>query len=193
MSDGHREADGVPPQGALTALRAVCPRETIFCCDVGAHKSMSCALWQSHAPRTFLTTNGLSPMGYGLPAAMRAKLACPERPVVAVVGDGGLLMYGGEMATWARLNLPLTLVVMVDGHLTQVRRRQERRGYSLKSSTFQRVDFFALARSFGIDSITARNSAEYRAAVEKGVKASRPLLVEAILDGQEYRRSPEAP
>jgi acetolactate synthase-1/2/3 large subunit len=192
VSDEHTDTDGVPPQGALTALRAVCPRETIFCCDAGAHKSMSCALWQSYAPRTFITSNGLSPTGYGLPAAMGAKLACPERPVVAVVGDGGLLMYAGEMATWARLNLPLTLVVMVDCHLTQVRRRQERRGYSLASSTFQQVNFSALARSFGIDAITARNSAEYRAAVEKGVKANRPVLVEAILDAQEYRRGPEA-
>jgi acetolactate synthase-1/2/3 large subunit len=193
VSGDHCEDDGVPPQTALAELRAVCPRETIFCCDVGAHKSMSCALWRSYGPRTFVTSNGLSPMGYGLPAAMGAKLACPDRPVVAVVGDGGLLMYTGEMATWARLGLPLTLVVMVDGHLTQVRRRQERRGHSLKSSTFQQVDFSALARSLGIDAITARNSAEYRAAVEKGVKAERPVVVEAILDAQEYRRSPEAP
>jgi acetolactate synthase-1/2/3 large subunit len=193
VSGEHREADGVPPQRALAELRAICPRETIFCCDVGAHKSMSCALWPAYAPRTFVTSNGLSPMGYGLPAAMGAKLACPERPVVAVVGDGGLLMYAGEMATWARLKLPLTLVVMVDGHLTQVRRRQERRGYSLKSSTFQRVDFAALAKSLGIDALTATTSAEYRAAVEKAVAANRPVLVEAVLDGMEYRRSPEAP
>ena len=193
VSAEHNEADGIPPQGLLSDLREVCTRETIFTCDVGAHKSLSCAAWKSYAPHTFITSNGLSPMGYGLPAAMGAKLACPERPVVSVVGDGGLLMYAGEMATWARLNLPLTLVVMVDGHLTQVRRRQERRGFSLKSSTFQRVDFCAVAKGFGIDAVRASNSAEFRATVDKAMKSNRPVLVEAILDSAEYRRIPGAP
>jgi acetolactate synthase-1/2/3 large subunit len=102
-------------------------------------------------------------------------------------------MCAGELATWARLQLPLTLVVMVDTNLTQVQRRQERKGYSLKSTTFQKVDFCAVARSFGLDALRATDTAEYRQAVEKAVAANRPILVEATLDAQEYRRIPGAP
>jgi acetolactate synthase-1/2/3 large subunit len=189
----HSEAAGIPPQTILTELRGVAPRDTIFSCDVGAHKSLSCQAWKSYGPKTFHTTNGLSPMGYGLASALAAKLERPDQPVVAVTGDGGLLMCAGELATWARLNLPLTLVVMVDTHLTQVQRRQERKGYSLKSTSFQKVDFCALARSFGLDALRAKNSAEYKQAVEKAVAANRPVLVEAHLDAQEYRRIPGAP
>ena len=193
VSAEHAESAGIPPQSVLTELRAVAPRDTIFSCDVGAHKSLSCQAWRSYGPQTYFVSNGLSPMGFGLPSAMAAKLERPDRPVVAVTGDGGLLMCAGELATWARLNLPLTLVVMVDANLTQVQRRQERKGYSLKSTTFQQVDFCAVARSFGLDAIRADGTAEYKQAVEKAVAANRPVLVEAHLDAQEYRRIPGAP
>ena len=132
-------------------------------------------------------------MGFGLASAMGAKLACPDRPVVSVVGDGGLLMYAGELATWARLNLPLVLVVMVDASLTQVQRRQERRGYSLTSTTFQRVDFCGLARVHGIDSMRANTTPELKEMLGKAVAANRPVLVEAVLDIEEYRRIPGTP
>src|SRR5258706_13461062 len=120
-------------------------------------------------------------MGVGLAFGMAAKLEQPDKPVVSVVGDGGFLMYAGELATWDRLNLPLVLVVMVDGNLTQVQRRQERKGYSLKSTTFQQVDFCALAKSFGIDSIRATNSVEYQQAVPRALAANRPMVIEAKL------------
>jgi acetolactate synthase-1/2/3 large subunit len=193
VTAGHDPSIGIPPQTVLNELRAIAPRDTIFSCDVGAHKALSCAAWKSYGPKSFYVSNGLSPMGVGLAFAMAAKLEQPEKPVVSVVGDGGFLMYAGELATWARLNLPLVLVVMVDANLTQVQRRQERKGYSLKSTTFQEVDFCGLARTFGIDSLRASTSAEYKEAVSKGLASNRPFLVEAKLDPGEYRRIPGAP
>ena len=193
VTAGHDPSIGIPPQTVLSELRAVAPRDTIFSCDVGAHKSLSCAAWKGYGPKTFYVSNGLSPMGVGLAFAMAAKLEQPDKPVVSVVGDGGFLMYAGELATWARLNLPLVLVVMVDGNLTQVQRRQERKGYSLNSTTFQQVDFRGLARTFGIDAIRATNDAEYKQAVGKALAANRPVLIEAKLDPGEYRRIPGAP
>lgn len=190
VSDAHKDADGIAPQDVFTALRDVTPRDTIFTTDVGAHKIVAGVAWKSFAPLTFFISNGFGSMGYGLASAMGAKLARPDSTVVSVIGDGGFLMYAGDLATWARLNLPLVLVVMVDNDLTQVQRRQEQKGYSLSSTTFQEVDYGAVAGSFGIDSIRAENAAEYRAAVEKAVKANRPIVVEAALDSQEYRRIP---
>lgn len=189
----HDEAAGVPPQSVLTELRAVAPRQTVFACDVGAHKSLSSQAWQAFGPRSYLTSNGLSPMGFGLGAAMGAKLACPAQPVVCVVGDGGFLMYAGELATLARLNLPLVLVVMVDNSLTQIQRRQERKGLDTASTSFQRVDFCTIARGFGIEAVRADTTEAYRAAVARGLAAERPFLVEVTLDAGEYRRLPSAP
>lgn len=193
VSTEHQESDGIPPQSVLTLLRAAAPRDAIFSCDVGAHKSLSAQAWRAYGPKSFAVTNGLSPMGYGLASAMGAKIACPDRTVVSVTGDGGLLMYGGELATWARLNLPLVLVVMIDSSLTQVKRRQERRGYSVVSTSFQRVDFCGLARVHGIDSLRADTTEQLQRALETAIKANRPFLVEAVLDQEEYRRIPGTP
>jgi acetolactate synthase-1/2/3 large subunit len=193
VSTEHSDADGIPPQSVFTVMREALPRDAIFTCDVGAHKSLAAQAWKSYAPRTFSMSNGLSAMGYGLASAMGAKLACPTQPVISVIGDGGFLMYAGELATWARLNLPLTLVVMADYSLTQVKRRQERRGYSVASTSFQRVDYCAVARAYGIDAVRAETTAELQRAAEKARAANRPFLIEAALDVEEYRRIPGTP
>ncbi|MCC7106779.1 MAG: hypothetical protein IT307_16725, partial [Chloroflexi bacterium] len=158
-----------------------------------AHKSLSCQAWQAYSPGSFLVSNGLSPMGFGLGAAMGASLTCADRPVVCVSGDGGFLMYAGELATLARLALPIVLVVMVDSSLTQVKRRQERKGYGTGSTSFQRVDFCTIARGFGVEAVRADTTPAYRAAVERALQARRPCLIEATLDAAEWRRLPSVP
>jgi acetolactate synthase-1/2/3 large subunit len=139
---------------------------------------------------TFLMSNGFGSMGYGLPTAMGAKMARPDSPVVTVVGDGGLMMYAGDLATWARLGLALTLVVMVDNDLTQVKRRQEKQGYSTTSTTFQSIDYCALAACFGIDGVRVETAAEYADAVKRAASTDGPFVIEAMLDSEEYRRIP---
>ncbi len=190
ISEVHDEAAGIAPQTVLTALREILPNNAIFTCDVGAHKIVAGTAWKSMQPGTFFISNGYGSMGYGLATAMGAKLARPESPVVSVIGDGGFLMYGGDLATWARLDLPLVLVVMVDNDLTQVQRRQEKAGYDITSTTFQRVDYGAVAAAFGIDAMRAATGDEFARVVERAVAADRPVLVEAELDSEEYRRIP---
>jgi acetolactate synthase-1/2/3 large subunit len=190
VSTDHDEADGIAPQEIVTSLRAATPRDAIFVTDVGAHKIVAGVTWPSYEPRTFLMSNGFGSMGYGLGSALGAKLACPDRTVVAVVGDGGFLMYAGDLATWARLGLPMVLVVMVDNDLTQVQRRQERAGYDLGSTTFQSIDYCAVARTFGIDGVKVEDAAAYRTALDMAIAAGRPMLIEAMLDSSEYRRIP---
>ena len=190
VSAEHDEADGMAPQAVVTQLRQATPRNTIFTCDVGAHKIVAGAVWKSYGPDTFFMSNGFGCMGYGLGTALGAKLARPDQPVVSIVGDGGFLMYAGDLATWARLGLPLTLIVMVDNDLTQVQRRQEQRGYSIASTTFDGVDYRAVAQSFGIDALRATDTAGLRAALETAIAANRPVVIEAMLDAQEYRRIP---
>jgi acetolactate synthase-1/2/3 large subunit len=88
---------GFVPHHAIDVVREALPRDGILAFDVGAHTHQIASQWTAHAPRTFLITNGWSSMGFGLPAAIAAKLACPERAVVAVVGDGCFQMTVGEV------------------------------------------------------------------------------------------------
>ena len=91
--------------------------------------------WAVREPRTFLITNGWSSMGFGIPAAIAAKLARPERPVVALVGDGCFQMTCGELAVAQRLGLAVAVVVLDDAWLSLIRVKQLRRGLEVYGRT----------------------------------------------------------
>ena len=193
VTNDYRPENGLAPQEIFVALREILPRNTILTADAGAHKSLAAQAWQSYGPRSYILSNGLSPMGFALGAAMGAKLAEPDRTVLTVCGDGGFLMYAGEMATWTRLDLPIIQVVMVDNGLTQVRSRQERRGFDTAATSFQPIDFSNVARSMGIDAARTDTIEDFRAAVSTALEANGPFMIEAIIDGGEYGRLPSAP
>jgi acetolactate synthase-1/2/3 large subunit len=182
----HDEADGVPPQTVLDALRAVTPRNTIFSCDVGAHKSLSCQAWKSYAPRTFMVSNGLSPMGFGLASALGAKLARPDRPVVSVVGDGGLLMYAGELATATRNGLKLTVLLMSDGALSSIKVKQVRADYPSMGVEFPRPGWGEIARGYGFSYAKVGQRSECADALSAALAGPEPTLIEAYVDPEEY-------
>ena len=95
--------DGLTSQQVLAALREALPEDALVSCDVGSNKSVSIQCWPAYAPRTFFVSNGLSSMGYGLPAAIGLKLAHPDTAVACVLGDGGFAMSLAELETAARL------------------------------------------------------------------------------------------
>src|SRR4029450_3790888 len=99
-------ATGLSPQRAMEVARAVLPRNTIATCDAGASRLLVVQKWQSYGPREFLTSNGLGSMGYAVPGALGARLAHPDRPIVAFSGDGGFLMAVAELQTAQREGLP---------------------------------------------------------------------------------------
>src|SRR5262245_7050968 len=88
---------GLSPQRAVEIARAVLPRNTIATCDAGASRLLVVQKWQAYGPREFLTSNGLGSMGYAVPGALGARLAHPDRPIVAFTGDGGFLMAVAEL------------------------------------------------------------------------------------------------
>lgn len=138
------------PRDAIGAVRRAAGRpDAIATTDVGAHKMAVGQLWRTDAAGCFLMSNGQSSMGYGLPAAIAAKLVHPERQVVALIGDGGLGMYLGELETIRRLGLNLPVVVFVDRQLSLIVLGQERRGYPRLGVDFGNPDFALLAKSMG--------------------------------------------
>jgi acetolactate synthase I/II/III large subunit len=193
VSAEHKQSDGIPPVSVYRELRKLVPRDAIITADAGAHKSLASQAWEAYGPRSYFVSNGLSPMGFALGAAMGAKLAEPHRTVITVVGDGGFLMYTGELATWARLGLPMIQIVMVDHGLTQVRSRQERYGFSTQATDFQDIDYCAVAKSLGVEAVRADTVEGFRDAVKRALAADKPFTIETRLDASEYARMPSKP
>jgi acetolactate synthase-1/2/3 large subunit len=179
-------ARGLTAQQVLAELRDVLPRDALISCDVGFNKAVSAQCWPAYRPRTFFVSNGLSSMGYGLPAALGLKLADPARQVACVLGDGGFAMSMAELETGVRLGLGVTVVVLADDALSQIKAGQERKGYPVTGTTFGPLDYAKLAAAFGIDGIEVSNAADCRKAFQ-APHSDRPLLVAARVDPSGYR------
>jgi acetolactate synthase-1/2/3 large subunit len=181
------QRSGLTSQGVLEALRAALPEDALVSCDVGFNKSVSIQCWPAYAPRTFFVSNGLSSMGYGLPAAIGLKLAHPERAVACVLGDGGFAMSVAELETAARLGLAFTVVVLADEALQQIKAGQERKGFPVTGTTFGALDYVALATAFGADGVEARTLDECGAAFRDAARSKRVTLIAAHVDPAGYR------
>jgi acetolactate synthase-1/2/3 large subunit len=139
-----------------------------------------------YEPKTFFMSNGLSSMGYGLAAALGLKLLHRDREVACVLGDGGFAMLMAELETAVRQKLGVTVVVLADDALSQIKSAQERRGYPVTGTTFGALDYIALAKGFGITGHEVRTVAECRDALR--VRSStEPTLIAAHVDPSAYQ------
>lgn len=181
------ERAGLTAQQVLAELRAVLPEDALVTTDVGYNKAVTTQCWPAYRPRTFFLSNGLSSMGYGLPAAIGLKIAHRGRAVACVIGDGGLGMVMAELETAARLELGIVIVVLADDALSQIRAGQERRGYPNTGTTFGSIDHIALAGSFGIDGHEVTTLDALRGALRDAASVRRPRLVAAHIDPTAYR------
>ena len=178
---------GLSPLRVVRALRDVIPPEGVITCDVGSHKYFMGQFWRSFHPQTFFMSNGLSAMGYALPAAIAAKLHFPDRPVVSVVGDGGMLMMLHNLVFLRQYGLPIVVICLVDGSLSLIRVAQERRGIEPIAVDFPPPDFVRIAKGFGLRAASARTLDALRRSVEGAVKGRVPTLVQVPVDIREYR------
>ena len=174
------------PRAALDVLRDVLPADGIMTCDVGAHTHLIGQHWRTPAPGTQIMTNGWSAMGFGLPAAIAAKLCRPDTPVCCVLGDGGFLMTAGELATAVREKLPLVIVIFTDNDLALIRIKQEKKSNPIYGTPVRAEGTIGGPSLFGVPVTVARDPAEFRAALEAGFAADGPVIVEALLDSREY-------
>lgn len=180
-------SDGISPLAAIGALRETLPPETMMACDVGSHKYFMGQFWRSYAPQTFLVSNGLSSMGYAVPAAIAAKLCFPDRPVAAVVGDGGMLMMLHNLVFLRQYNVSIVVVCFVDHSLSLIRVAQERRGVQPYGVDFPSPDFVRIAEACGIVGIHARTPTELERATEQAVRSRTPTIIQVPVDKREYR------
>jgi len=177
---------GLAPHTVMETVREVLPRDGVVASDVGAHKILLGQVWTAYEPRTYLVSNGLSSMGTGIPGAMAARLLWPERAAVAIVGDGGLGMYLGEIETAVRLGLSLPIVVLVDGSLSLIKLGQVQRGYVPSGVDFAPPRLAEMAECFGATGVRVETAAHVRQALEGALDRRGVTLIEAIVDARAY-------
>lgn len=179
-------AAGLSPQRAMEVARAVLPRNTIATCDAGASRLLVVQKWQSYGPREFLTSNGLGSMGYAVPGALGARLAYPERPVVAFTGDGGFLMAVAELQTSVRENLPVTIVVFDDQEIGLIRVKQEIKGIEKYGVQIGGLEWEKLAQGFGADGVVVDSENGLQDALGRAAGSDRTTVIAVRIDPSGY-------
>ncbi len=171
----------------VSALSRLAPDQTIVACDVGQHQMWVAQHFAFSDPGCHLSSGGLGTMGYGLPAAIGAQLAHPDRPVVNVSGDGSFMMNLQELATIKRYGLPLKVIVMDNAYLGMVRQQQELfydRRYS-EVDLSDNPEFSEVARAFGMNALKVTRSNEIRRGIETLFAYPGAMLLHVAIDQEE--------
>lgn len=170
----------------LARLSALGGPKLTVCCDVGQHQMWVAQHCEFHAPRQHLSSSGLGAMGFGLPAAIGAKLARPDQQVVCVSGDGSILMNIQELATLRRYDIAVKIIVMDNQSLGLVRQWQdlfyEERFSEIDLS--DNPDFVLVAKSFGIDGFRVDTNDGVESAISRLLDHDGPCLLHVPVDAQ---------
>ena len=177
---------GLNAQTITEVLAEVAPSSTRLCVDAGAHMFAAMAFWPADGHTTVLKSNGLSTMGYALPAGIACALHEPAAPVLCITGDGGMSMCLGELATVANLSTPLVCVVLNDASLSLIDIKQQRTQNQPLGTRYDPVDFSAIAAGFGVRSCKVRTLDELRSAAATAFAGSCPVLIDVETDPSGY-------
>jgi acetolactate synthase-1/2/3 large subunit len=150
----------VKPQRLVADIRRAMGRDDIVLVDTGAVKMWMARLYPAYAANTCLISNGLATMGFALPGAIAAKLACPERKVLAVMGDGGFLMNSQELETAVREKIPFVALVWEDRAYGLIKWKMELELGRDSHCDFTNPDFVAYAQSLGVKGYRVRAAGE---------------------------------
>ncbi|WP_254534573.1 biosynthetic-type acetolactate synthase large subunit [Halomarina litorea] len=177
----------VKPQFVVEALDELTPDDTIVTSGVGQHQMWASQYWTFRHPRTWISSHGLGTMGYGLPAAIGAKMAAPDRDVVCFDGDGSFLMTLQELSVAVREDLDVTVVVLNNEAIGMVRQWQdaffdERRMASMYGWM---PDFAQLAEAFGARGFTLREYDDVADTLQAAIDYDGPSVVDAHIDPDE--------
>ena len=179
--------ESLAPHHVIDVVRECLPNDGVLAFDVGAHTHQIASQWNAHAPQQFLITNGWSSMGFGLPAAIAAKLARPDLPVICLIGDGCFQMTCGEVATARRQNLTIPIVVLDDQWLSLIQIKQVRRQYPTYGSKVEPAEYTTPpAHYFGVPAVGVRDVDSLRDAINTALTAQGPTVIEAIVDPSHY-------
>ena len=181
------EADEIKPGALIRKISELSDENTIVVTDVGQHQMWAAQFFDSHNPRQFITSGGLGTMGFGLPAAMGAKLAKPKKSVVLITGDGSIMMNVQELATIADHNIDLKIVIVhnfILGMVGQWQRLFYNHHYSQSLLNFKR-DFVKIAEAMGIRGVRLEKNSELDSKLPELLRSSEPILIDCIIPEEE--------
>jgi acetolactate synthase I/II/III large subunit len=176
-----------PPRLVAEVQRAM-PDDGIVCLDNGMYKLWFARYYRARSPNTLLLDNALATMGAGLPSAMAARIVHPDRKVLAVVGDGGLMMSVQELETAVRLGLDLTVLIVRDDGYGMIRWKQAEMGLPDHAMTFGNPDFVKLAEAFGAHGHRAASAAEVGSLLRTCLDAGGVHVIDVPIDYEANHR-----
>ena len=180
----HYEEDILTPQYVLEAIYELTDGEAIISTDVGQHQIWTAQFYKVNKPRHFLSSGGLGTMGFGLGAAIGAKVANPDSTVINIAGDGCFHMNMNELSTVAKYRIPIIEIVMNNNVLGMVRQWQ-RLFYGKRFSTTtldKMTDYDMLAKGFGVNGYTVSTKEEALKALKEALKSDEPTLINCLID-----------
>ena len=186
-------ASPIRPERIVADCRAVLPDDAILACDVGVNHNWYMQFWKARRPQTMLNSWGFSGMGFGAAGALGAKLAAPDRPCVAIAGDGCFAMVPHVLCTAVEYDIPVVWVIWNNFGWVSIRDIQlgmfQRRElgtmfHSGANKTPYNPDFAGWARASGVDALTVKRSEDFKDALEHAVKSNRPFLLDVHVDAE---------
>ncbi|MBW1863171.1 MAG: biosynthetic-type acetolactate synthase large subunit [Deltaproteobacteria bacterium] len=183
----YEQKDVIKPQFVVEKLYELTRGEAIITTEVGQNQMWAAQYYHFDRPNCFITSGGLGCMGFGLPAAIGAQIACPDKLVVDIAGDGSIQMNIQEMATATQYNLPVKIVILDNRYLGMVRQWQELffdRCYAFTDMDHG-PDFVKLAEAYGAVGLRATKPEEVESILKEGLSIPKPVIMHFLVEREE--------
>ena len=181
------EGNSLLPQKVIQEIDNIVKGNAIVVTDVGQHQMWTSQFITFSKPNTIITSGGAGTMGFGLPAAIGAQVAQPDKKVVLITGDGGLQMNSQELLLLKAYNIPVKVVIINNGFLGMVRQWQElfnQRRYSFVDLEVN-PDFETLAKAYGVQGVTLSTIEELRSQLRDLILSDEPVVINCVVEREE--------
>ncbi|MCI0713231.1 MAG: thiamine pyrophosphate-dependent enzyme, partial [Chloroflexi bacterium] len=179
-------AGRITPQDVLRVIREHTADDVIITTDVGSHKIFTALNWQAKMPNRYFVSNGLSAMGFGIPAAIAAAKTT-QQVCLCITGDAGLAMVIGELSLAVEMDLPVIVIVMNDNALDLIRNAQFRHDKTVFGTTFVNPDYSLISAGYGFQYYRVEDIRSCEVAIQAAVKGNTATLIDVQLDPTAYR------
>jgi len=179
--------DRIKPQYVIEKLHEITDGKAVVTTEVGQNQMWAAQYYHFDKPDHFITSGGLGCMGFGLPAAIGAQIACPDKLVVDIAGDGSIQMNIQEMATAVQYGLPVKIIILNNGYLGMVRQWQElfyEKRYASTRMDYM-PDFIKLAEAFGGVGLRAEKPEDVKSVLKQGLACPKPVIMDFVIEPEE--------